>query len=202
MATKIAYNAVVCHPLPMPYAVRTVSEASIDDVQAVLGPRGRACDCQCQRFRLDLTDTMSVDDRRDLLCGQITEGHGVLAFADDDPVGWCSVAPRREFGYLGRTTWKGRAEDRNDPDVWAITCFMVRPDSRNRGVGRALIDGAVDLARAAGARTVEAYPMTPRTESDDDPGELHVGVLSSFLDAGFRIVQTPSLHRAVVRYDF
>jgi hypothetical protein len=33
-------------------------------------------------------------------------------------------------------------------------------------------------------------------------GEMHVGALSAFLAAGCRVVYTPSLRRAVVRYDY
>ena len=44
--------------------------------------------------------------------------------------------------------------------------------------------------------------MKPAAGQDVTWGELHVGKLSSFLAAGFHVVHTPSLRRAVVRYDF
>jgi len=31
---------------------------------------------------------------------------------------------------------------------------------------------------------------------------MHVGALSAFLTAGFRVVRVPSLRRAIVRYDY
>jgi hypothetical protein len=43
--------------------------------------------------------------------------------------------------------------------------------------------------------------MKPAPGKDVAWGELHVGLLSSFLAAGYQIVQVPSLRRAVVRYD-
>ena len=60
----------------------------------------------------------------------------------------------------------------------------------------------VDLARGAGVRVLEAYPMKPAPGKDVPWGELNVGELGVFLAAGFRVVHTPSLRRAVVRYDF
>lgn len=188
----------------MPIIVRPVSEARFDDLQLVLGARGQAARCQCQGYRLTWYEQHSdeVPARRELLRDQAAEGHGLLAYLDGDPVGWCSVAPRRDYARLRQTTWKGRDEDRDDPGVWAGTCFVTRAGFRRQGVSRALVGGTIDLTREGGARTLEAYPMQPAPGKDVPWGELHVGALSAFLAAGFRIVHTPSLRRAVVRYDF
>jgi hypothetical protein len=78
---------------------------------------------------------------------------------------------------------------------------VTRAGYRRQGVSRALVGGTIDLARDAGARAVEAYPMKPAPGKDVPWGELHVGALSAFLAAGYRIVHVPSLRRAVVRYD-
>jgi hypothetical protein len=69
-------------------------------------------------------------------------------------------------------------------------------------VSRALVAGTIDLARDHGARALEAYPMKPATGKDVTWGEMHVGALSAFLAAGFRVVHVPSLRRAIVRYDY
>ncbi len=197
----------------MAITVRPVDEDRFDDVQTVLGTRGQPARCQCQGYRMGWYDMHSPDvaGRRELLRDQVIEGHGLVAYLDDDdegdeaqdePVGWCSLAPRRDYGYLRKTTWNGRDEDRADPGVWAVTCFVTRAGYRHRGVSRALAAATVDLARTHGARTLEAYPMRPAPGKEVTWGELHVGKLSSFLDAGFRIVHEPSLRRAVVRYDY
>jgi GNAT superfamily N-acetyltransferase len=188
----------------MAVTVQPVSEARFDDVQTVFGTRGQAAHCQCQRYRMGWYDQQSdnVEGRRELLRDQASEGHGLLAYLDDEPVGWCSVAPRCDYKYLRQPTWKGRNEDKDDASVWAVTCFVIRAGFRRRGVSRALVDGTIDLARKAGARAVEAYPMKPAPGKDVPWGEMHVGALSSFLAAGFQVVHVPSLRRAIVRYDF
>ena len=91
--------------------------------------------------------------------------------------------------------WTGRDEDRTDPEVWAVTCVLVRAGHRRRGASRALVRAAVAHARDAGARVLEAYPMVTGSAVSE---ELHPGVLSTFLAAGFVEVHRPSARRAVV----
>jgi GNAT superfamily N-acetyltransferase len=184
--------------------VQAVSAETFDDVQVVLGTRGQAAHCQCQGYRLGWHAQHSddVQGRRELLRDQVIEGHGLVARLDGEPVGWCSLAPRRDYPYLRQTTWRGRAEDKDDPGIWAVTCLVTRAGHRRQGVSRALVAATIDLPRQRGARAVEAYPMKPAPGKDVPWGEMHVGALSSFLAAGYRVVHTPSLRRAVVRYEF
>ena len=188
----------------MGITVRPVDETLFDDLQTVFGNRGQAAHCQCSAYRLGwyAQHDDNVQGRRELLRDEVAEGHGLLAYDEGEPVGWCSVAPRSDYAYLRKTTWNGRHEDRTDQGIWAVTCFVTRAGHRRQGVMRALTGGTVDLARDGGARAVEAYPMKPAPGKDVAWGDMHVGALSNFLAAGYRIVHTPSLRRAVVRYDF
>lgn len=194
---------MICDPGPVPITVQPVSEALFDDVQTILGAKGQPARCQCQGYRLGwyAQHSDNVQGRRELLRDQVAEGHGLVAHLGGEPVGWCSLAPRSDYPTLRQTTWKGRTEDKDDPSIWAVTCFVTRAGFRHQGVSRALAAGTVDLARGQGARAVEAYPMNPAPGKDVTWGEMHVGALSAFLAAGFRVVQVPSLRRAVVRYD-
>lgn len=187
----------------MEITVEPVSAALFDDVQKVFGARGQAAKCQCQGYRMGWTAQHSenVAERRELLRDQLTEGHGLLAYLGTEPVGWCSLAPRPDFTYLRQTAWKGRHENREDPGVWAVTCFVTRAGFRHQGVSRALSAGTIELARSSGARAIEAYPMKPAPGKEVPWGEMHVGALSVFLEAGFHVVHEPSLRRAIVRYD-
>ena len=58
-----------------------------------------------------------------------------------------------------RVPWEGRAEDKTDDSVWAVTCFVTRAGFRRHGVTYALARAAVDFARERGARAIEGYPM-------------------------------------------
>lgn len=187
----------------MALTIEAVSEARFDDVQTVFGARGQAARCQCQRYLMGWYDHQSdnVSGRRELLRDQIGEGHGLLAYLDGEPVGWCSVAPRSDYRYLRQPTWAGRHEDKDDASVWAVTCFVTRAGFRHQGISRALVAATIGLARDRGARAVEAYPMKPAPGKEVPWGEMHVGALTAFLQAGFEIVHVPSLRRAIVRYE-
>lgn len=198
------WSGRLCDAGPVAITVRPVSEALFDDVQTVFGTRGQAAHCQCQGYRLGwhAQHSDNVQGRRELLRDQVIEGHGLVAYLDGEPVGWCSVAPRSDYPYLRQTTWKGRNENREDASIWAVTCLVTRAGFRRQGVSRALVGATIDLARDGGARVLEAYPMKPAPGKDVPWGEMHVGALSAFLAAGFRVVHVPSLRRAIVRYDF
>jgi GNAT superfamily N-acetyltransferase len=95
--------------------------------------------------------------------------------------------------------WEGRAEDKADDRVWAVTCLFTRAGFRKRGVSRALARAAVDFARERGARALEGYPITTKNVIEE---ELHVGTEAVFADAGLTEVSRPTLRRVVMRIDF
>jgi GNAT superfamily N-acetyltransferase len=130
---------------------------------------------------------------------------GLVAYLDGEAVGWCAVEPRTSYARLllkTRVPWEGRAEDKADEGVWAVTCFVTRAGFRNRGISRALAHAAVDFARECGARALEGYPMITQAGQEMMPVELHVGSRSIFADAGFTEVSHPTLRRVVMRIDF
>jgi GNAT superfamily N-acetyltransferase len=187
------------------------NEASWDDLQAVFG-RGAAAKCQCQRIKLGdrAWYGMPVEERahrlrEDTDCGHPEAGRstGMVAYVDGQPVGWVAVEPRAHYRRLRGSTvpWAGRMEDPQDPDVWAIACFAVRPGYRGQGLTRPLVRAAVDYARAHGAKAVEGYPMVPRPGQTVSWGEMNVGSRNTFVAAGFREVSHPTTRRVVVRLD-
>jgi GNAT superfamily N-acetyltransferase len=200
------------------------NEASCGDLQAVLGTRGYAASCQCQRFKIRGRDwdlewtkpgpaptSFPVEERAHRLRTQTQCGHpesdttsGLIAYLEGEPVGWCAIEPRTAYLRLrGKPlVWAGRAEDKSDESVWAVTCFITRAGYRRLGVSRALARAAVDFARQRGARALEGYPMITEPGRDVTWGELHVGSRSIFVDAGFTEVTHPTLRRVVMRIDF
>ncbi len=193
-------------------SVVPANTVSWEDLQTVLGTRGQAPRCQCQRYKLQRRESFaSFPDeerahrlRRQTDCGHRGSGttSGLVAYLDDEPVGWCAVEPRPAYDGLvrnNRVPWAGRAEDKTVDSVWAVTCLFTRAGFRKRGVSRALARAAVDFARERGARALEGYPMTTTNAILE---ELHVGTESVFAEAGFAEVGRPTLRRAVMRIDF
>jgi GNAT superfamily N-acetyltransferase len=193
-------------------SVVPANEASWEDLQTIFGTRGQGARCQCQRYKLragESCGSFPVEERAFRLRRQTDCGHpesdttsGVVAYLDGEPVGWCAVEPRTAYESLlrnYRVPWDGRAEDKADESVWAVTCLFTRAGFRKRGVSRALARAAVDFARERGARAVEGYPMTTKNVIAE---ELHVGTEGVFAHAGFTEVSRPTLRRVVMRVDF
>jgi GNAT superfamily N-acetyltransferase len=199
----------------MAEAIRIVpaNAASWEDVATVFGQRGEPARCQCQWFRVPAAQwrSTSVEDRRwwhreQVGCDEPDSGQtsGLIAYLEDEPVGWCAVAPRVEYPHLRtqKVPWTGRCEDQDDPGVWAVTCFVTRVGFRRRGVSRALAAASVDFARERGARALEAYPLVLKPGEQMTWGELYVGERNSLVAAGFREVSRPTARRVVMRVEF
>jgi predicted GNAT family acetyltransferase len=124
--------------------------------------------------------------------------HGCLAFAGDEPVGWCCVGPRADFPRLERT--KALATDFGE-HTWCIVCFYIPAKWRHRGVAGALVKEAVTIARDHGAKEVEAYPVRPKSGPGRDiPAAFAwTGVPQLFEKARFQNVTPPGNTRDIYR---
>lgn len=172
-----------------------------DGVVTVMGTHGDPARCWCQYFLAEKRyDTQPPSANRAALRRQISASAvplGVLGYAPDgEAIGWCGVAPRSRYPRLKSARVAQATSD--EDGLWAVTCFVVRVGHRRQGVGKALINGAIDLARRHGARTVEAYPVDTAVKKSSSAG-LYVGALSLFERAGFTEVARPTPSRAVVR---
>ncbi|HWD79009.1 MAG TPA: GNAT family N-acetyltransferase [Kribbella sp.] len=193
------------------------TQASWDDLQAIVGAGGDPARCWCQRFRMLPKESWASEGPEELAarlrdqtaCGTPASHPttGLIAYLRPhasgpgagfgEPVGWCAVAPRADHPRLlrdYRVPWLGRTEDKADPSVWAVTCFVTRIGYRRRGISRFLAQAAVSFAREHGARAIEGYPDLV------DGGS--VGTLATFTEAGFTEVAHPGNRRAVLRIDF
>jgi phosphinothricin acetyltransferase len=91
-------------------------------------------------------------------------GHRLVALDGDEVLGWVAASP-----VSGRCVYAGVVEH----------SLYVRPGARGRGVGRALLDGLLDSARAGGVWTVQAGVFPQNAVS-----------LALHAAAGFRVVGT------------
>lgn len=184
-------------------AVRVAGPGDTDAVEGALTGGGDGRSCQCQWWTLTAAEysRSTRAEREGMLREQLTRspGPGLVATVDGAAAGWARVGPRTEQPRLARTRAFARssAEPWGDSTVWAVTCFSVRREYRGRGVASHLLHAAIDYARAAGVRVLEAYPVDT-TAVDATPNELFHGVLTTFLAAGFREMARTHPHRALV----
>ena len=106
---------------------------------------------------------------------------GVIAYVGGRPAGWCAVAPRAAYPRLQRSP---ALKPVDDEPAWSITCFFIASEARGLGIARLLLDAAVGLATAHGARIVEGYPVDPAAGPVSVDGAFH-GLLPWFVGAGF-----------------
>lgn len=198
-----------------PTRIVPANRAGCADLQAVFGTRGTAVTCQCQRYKLRPRESFrsfSVEERaarvrEQTACGREEAGttSGLVAYLDDEPVGWCAVEPRTAYTGLVRVfkvPWEGRTEDKGDRTVWAVTCIFTRARFRRRGIAYALVSAAVEFARERGARAIEGYPLLTQAGQEITWDEINVGTRSMFAAAGFTEVSHPTPRRVVMRIDF
>jgi GNAT superfamily N-acetyltransferase len=119
------------------------------------------------------------------------EYDGYLAYADGVPAGWCQVGPRDRLGKLAR-----QFELAPDAGTWAISCFLVRPASRGRGVAGTLLAAVLDDLPRRGARRVEAFPKRGERLGAED---LWNGPEALLRGAGFTVVRDDPVRPVLAR---
>lgn len=170
------------------------------DFETLFGPNGAVAGCWCMWFRQTSRefDKKHGEPNRLSMRAIVDSGRapGLLAYVEGRPVGWCSVAPRSEFGRIERSRILRAA---GGESAWAVVCFFIHRAHRGRGVGEALLRAAVTDATERGARIVEGYPLDPGAGRANN-GAAFVGVAAMFREAGFVEVGRHSPGRPIMRY--
>jgi len=142
--------------------------------------------CYCMYFHFRGTqkewNKRSTSENREAISTLINHGeaHGLLAYVNGRPAGWCHAAPRTAIPKL--KLYREFAVE--DPErVGSIVCFVIAKPYRCRGIARRLLDAACDTFTRQGLALAEAYP---RKHSESDSGNFP-GPLKMYLDAGFTV---------------
>lgn len=174
-----------------PLVTRPLARDDWPAIERLFGANGACGGCWCMWWRVPMGgrtwDAAKGEPNRRAFRALVESGRasGLLAFAQDEPVGWCAVGPRGEFPRLERS--KGLARDW-DARTWSLNCLFVPAKHRGRGVASALVAAAVAHARARGARELEAYPQAVRPGVPLAGAFAWTGVPSLFLAQGFEPV--------------
>ncbi|MGH2515755.1 MAG: GNAT family N-acetyltransferase, partial [Ktedonobacterales bacterium] len=183
------------HEVPV-LEFRPITHEQLPDLVLFSEQHGKFRYCSCMRWRMTSTNFRhSTKESRvaaldDLVCRGTPVG--VLAYSDDKPVGWCSVAPRETYEALERYQALPRIDNLS---TWSVACFFVDRKFRRQGVTLGLLRTAVDYARSQGADVVEGYPVEPGPRL-----YTYMGSPSIFRRAGFLDVTLPGCSRQIMRY--
>jgi GNAT superfamily N-acetyltransferase len=156
-------------------------------LEKLFGPTGACGGCWCMFWRLapgeryvDVKGPKAKRRFKSLVARG--KAHGLLAFAGDEPVGWCAFERRVDLPRLDRAP-SLRIDDA--ARVWSLPCFFVKARWRGKGVASALLRAAERALAQHGAEIAEGYPTKP-TRSGKMPGAwAWTGVPKMFEAAGF-----------------
>jgi GNAT superfamily N-acetyltransferase len=171
-----------------------------DDFVDLFGERGAYGGCWCMWWRKTRKqfEQDGSEGNRAAMRSLVEQGvvPGILAYKGDGAIGWCSIAPREQYGSLERSPVLRRLDD--EP-VWSLVCLFVDDDYRREGVAQALVSAALEYAIDQGAEIVEAYPTTSGS-ADLPPVTSYMGFTPLFERLGFEICARPSRSKLVMRF--
>ena len=185
-------RGIVCHPL---------TSDRWSDFERLFGRHGAMGGCWCMWWRQTASEFSEHrgEDNRRAHQAMVKEGRctGLLAYLDDQPIGWCAVGPRADYPRLMRSRILAPIDG---ADVWAVVCFFVEKTHRRQGVATALLRAAIEHVRAHGGRMVEGYPKDSEKGAEVD-SFVYTGLASSFRSVGFTEVERRAPTRPIMRYD-
>jgi GNAT superfamily N-acetyltransferase len=178
-----------------------LSSSNWPQFEELMGEKGGWGGCWCMWFRLSKKefDANKFAGNKNLIKKIVKTGKptGLIASIDKQPVGWIAFAPREDYIRIENSRSLKRIDEK---PVWAITCFFIKKEFRKQGFSTRLIRGVIEYARKEKIKTLEAYPVIPY--SDKAPASfLWTGILSSFLENNFTIVQMNGKTKAMVRLE-
>lgn len=170
------------------------------DFEKLFGERGACGGCWCMWWRLARPqfEQQKGKKNKQAMRNIVDSGEipGILAYANDQPIAWCSIAPRNRFPVLQRSRILKPIDDK---PVWSIVCFFVAKSYRRKGVSVKLLRAAIEYVKEQGGTIVEGYPVEPR-KSSMPAVFAWTGLSSAFLKAGFAECLRRSETRPIVRY--
>jgi GNAT superfamily N-acetyltransferase len=114
--------------------------------------------------------------------------HGILVYANEQPVGWCQFGPSDELPRIDNSRKYAKlAPAKTSRKLWRITCFVVMKDFRKKGVATVALQAALASIKTKGGGLVEAYPIS-RWLSRAFGNESTHGTASMFAKQGFKPV--------------
>ncbi|MFA8435464.1 MAG: N-acetyltransferase family protein [Marinifilaceae bacterium] len=183
----------------MKFEFQPLTSERFSDFEQLFGARGACEGCWCMYWRLHRKEYEKGrgDLNHEAMKQLVEEGTipGILAYADGEPVGWCSLGPRKDYI---RFETSRLFKPIDDKEVWSIVCFFVQRDWRGKGVQTQLLQYAVEYCRSRKVKILEGYPHVPSKEKMPD-AFAWTGIAKAFLKAGFQEVAQPSKTRRIMR---
>jgi GNAT superfamily N-acetyltransferase len=169
--------------------IRPVDATTWKDFETLFKSKGAPAYCWCMAWRMtkDELKQNTSSNRKKFIRKRVSTGVpiGLLGYDGDEPIAWCSIAPRETYQRLG-------GDERLD-SVWSIACFFIKKEYRNHGLVHLLIKNAIKYAKENGGKYLEAYPVDA-----DSPSYRFMGFVDTFKKAEFTFVKKAGSRRNVM----
>ena len=183
--------------------VRPLTSKNFSDLEQLFASEKSAKSCWCMWFIIAVKEyhqggAAANEAKFKALAKSSAHPMGLIAYRDGEPVGWAAAGPRSRYARAVKTpTMKAIDQSEND-DVWLVPCFFIRPDMRGQKITRALLEGAVKLARKSKASAIEGFPTAGSKLGSAD---RQVATEHLFETCGFNAISRPSSNRVVMRLE-
>jgi len=162
------------------YRTQELSAATWPDFEKLFS-RGHGWDfCWCMAFQQTQrasrkqfrtrAEVSVVNHRNKLALVDQGRAHGILVYADGEPIGWCQYGPSDELHAM-----RGAPPADSTQRLWRVTCFVVDLKYRRQGVAGLALRAALESIQRQGGGLVEAYPVAIWSHGRDaSPGAVYV----------------------------
>jgi len=184
------------------YNFYPVTKENWKDFENLFGEKGACAGCWCMYWRMrrkeydSLRGAGTKKKMKNLVKNETIPG--ILAYENDKPIGWCSVAPREDFPVLENSRILKRIDDK---PVWSVVCFFIQKNYRKKGLSVELLNAAKAFVKTNKGKIIEGYPVEPQTGKTADVFAW-TGLSTAFRKAGFEEVLRRSQTRPIMRYSF
>jgi GNAT superfamily N-acetyltransferase len=172
-----------------------------NDFTNLFGEKGACAGCWCMywRIRRKVFNENKGDGNKQLMRKIVNSGSvpGILAYKNNEAVGWCSVAPRDDFPVLDNSRVLKRIDDKT---VWSVVCFFIKKEFRNKGLSASLLNAVKRYVKDKDGKIIEGYPIEPKKDKIPD-AFAWVGLASAFKKAGFKEIIRRSETRSIMRFN-
>jgi GNAT superfamily N-acetyltransferase len=182
------------------YKFHPVTKETWKDFEILFGDKGACAGCWCMywRVRSSVWEKQKGDKNKREMKKLIFSDTipGIIAYHNNEPVGWCSVAPREEFSRLDNSRILKPVDEK---PVWSVVCFFIHKNYRKQGLSIALLNAAKKYVKSSGGKILEGYPVEPKKDKMPD-AFAWTGLLAAFQSAGFKEVARRSETRPIMRF--
>ena len=179
---------------------KVLSDENWNDFENLFGERGACGGCWCMFWRVTHKEfeTNKGANNKSKMKNLVNQGKqiGIIFYIDNQPIGWCSFAPREDFVRLEKSRILKSIDKQK---VWSIVCFFIDMRYRRKGYSVELLKSVINFAKKNKVEILEGYPVDAK--SNDSPDVfMYTGLMQQYLKAGFVEVSRPSQRRSIMRF--